>query len=109
MGPFSGFGYPQALARRLVLESQEAGQAGTPTLIRSAREKPSRTQLERVLPGRSYTPGAVADRCSQKFRWGAGKIIFPTFSVSSYATSRASKPASVALIRAFLPRSLVCR
>ncbi len=39
---------------------------------------------------------------------GPGKARLPGI-VLPYATNRASKPASVALISAFFPRSLVCR
>jgi hypothetical protein len=39
------------IGRRLVGEFDDAGQAGTPGLIGSAREHPARKSLERLLPG----------------------------------------------------------
>lgn len=48
---FSGYEYLQSMARRLIYDFGEAGQAFHPGLIGSAREIPARTQLERVLPG----------------------------------------------------------
>ncbi|MGX1198495.1 DUF6602 domain-containing protein [Parvibaculum sp. MBR-TMA-1.3b-4.2] len=48
---FNGLEYLQNLARRLVLEFEVAGHAGTPGLVGAAREHPARAQLERILPG----------------------------------------------------------
>lgn len=48
---FDGYEYVQKLARRLVLDFEDAGAAPTPGLKGAAREQPSRMQLEQLLPG----------------------------------------------------------
>jgi hypothetical protein len=48
---FNGYEYIQKLARRLVLDFEDAGMAPTPGLKGAAREQPSRVQLEQLLPG----------------------------------------------------------
>jgi hypothetical protein len=42
--------YLAKMARRLVVEFEDAGDAGTPGLIGAAKEHPARQQLERILP-----------------------------------------------------------
>ncbi len=49
--PFDPGEYVKRIARRLVVEFDDASQAGTPGLRGSAREHPARRQLERLLPG----------------------------------------------------------
>lgn len=48
---FNGREYVQSVARQLVVEFQEAGKAGHPVLIGTARETPARVKFVKLLPG----------------------------------------------------------
>jgi hypothetical protein len=57
------------VARRLVVEFDDAGQAGTPGLIGAAKEHPARKSLERLLPGSAAVgSGLIIDSYSSVSR-----------------------------------------
>lgn len=59
---FSPSEFIQRIAQRLVAEFEDAGMAGHPGLIGSAKEHPARKQLERLLPkGTAVGSGLVFD------------------------------------------------
>src|SRR5688572_5877693 len=87
---FSGFDYLQSMARRLVYDFDEAGLAGHPGLIGSARETPARVQLERVLPGNiGVGSGIVIDSFGGKSKQQDiviyEKHLCPVFSINDTA------------------------
>jgi hypothetical protein len=49
-GRFDSIGFVNRVAKRLVLEFDDAGQAGTPGLIGAAKEHPVRRQFRGLLP-----------------------------------------------------------